>query len=122
MPFLDEPVRRRHGLFTHRTMQRSRTSRSVSNSLTPSFSCLLSSSGRAISASLSSGAVLPARLARETRLAGVVSSTPKSCATCATGFPVSVTIRVAPSRNSASNFRLFSATTLDFLRSHGLWP
>lgn len=98
-------------------MQRSRTSPSISNPLTSFVSCLFSCSSRAISASLSSGTALPTRLARETQLAGVVSLTPKSCAT---RFPVAVTIRMAPSRNSASNFRLFSVMTLDVPCSHGL--
>ncbi|ODA70506.1 hypothetical protein APS67_005375 [Streptomyces sp. AVP053U2] len=51
----------------------------------------------------------------------MVSLIPSSLATCASGLPVSVTIRTAPSRNSASNFRLFSAMTPNFPCSHGLY-
>jgi hypothetical protein len=39
---------------------------------------------------------------------------PRSLATCAIGFPVSRTIRIAPSRKSRSNFRRVS-TIADLL-------
>lgn len=52
--------------------------------------------------------------------ADVGSLIPKSCATSGIDFPVSVTIRAAPSRNSAVNTRRFSAMTLNFPCSHGL--
>lgn len=75
----DEHRRVRHSYFTHKTMQRLSTSRSMASSLLSFFSCAFSRRNRA-SSSLSPVAVAPPALrARDTQLASVVSLIPRSC-------------------------------------------
>src|SRR5450759_3564847 len=92
---------------THRTTERLRTSRSIRSSafsLRSRFSSSMSATDRPL---------VPSRLARSLayQLPSVPSLIPRSRATRATGFPVSRTIRTAPSRNSWSNFLRFSDMT-----------
>lgn len=70
--------------------------RSIISSLFSFANAAFSAVSRAISSFLSSDVCFPARFARETELARVVSLIPRSFATSGTGFPDSVTIRIAP--------------------------
>ncbi len=85
-----------------------RTSRSIRSSATSARSRLSSSTSSFDSPSVPS----PASRARATQLPSVPSFTPRSRATCAIGFPVSSTIRTAPSRNSRSYFFRFSGISI----------
>src|SRR5664279_3869135 len=92
---------------THRTTERLRTSRSIRSSafsLRSRFSSAMSSTDRPL---------VPSRSPRSwaNQLPSVPSLIPRSRATCAIGFPVSRTIRTAPSRNSWSYFLRFSDMT-----------
>src|SRR6266705_3994691 len=93
--------------FTHRTTERFSTSRSIRSSATSLRSHFSSSMSAADRPSA------PSRSARSLayQLPSVPSLIPRSRATCAIGFPVSRTIRTAPSRNSRSNFLRFSGMT-----------
>ncbi|GAA5057014.1 hypothetical protein GCM10023336_30410 [Streptomyces similanensis] len=88
--------------------------------ITPATAAAFSAVSRAINASPSSDVAVPARFARETQLANVVSLIPRSYETSGAGFPVSVTIRTAPSRSSAVNLRRFSVMTTDIPCCHRL--
>src|ERR1035437_7738670 len=93
--------------FTHRTTERFRASSfipSSARSLRSRFSSSMSTTDRPL---------VPSRSARSlaNQLPSVPSLIPRSRATRATGFPVSRTIRTAPSRNSWSNFLRFSDMT-----------
>ncbi len=68
----DDGHRLRHGCFTPRTMQRLRTSRSITSSLLSRLSWAFSRLSRSGSSSPPPRAV-PARRTRDTQLAGVVS-------------------------------------------------
>src|SRR5665811_40392 len=92
---------------THPATERLRTSRSIRSSafsLRSRFSSAMSSTERPLVPSCS-----PRSLANQ--LPSVPSLIPRSRATCAIGFPVSRTIRTAPSRNSWSYFLRFSDMT-----------
>src|SRR4051794_36207421 len=84
--------------FTHRTTDRLSTSRSIHSSAFSAHSRLSSSMSPVDRPSVSSRA----SRALATQLPNVPSLTPRSRATWAIGFPVSSTIRTAPSRNSRS--------------------
>src|SRR4051812_39364851 len=86
--------------FTHPTTDRLRTSRSMRSSAFSARSRLSSSMSPADRPSVP----FWASRARATQLPNVPSLTPRSRATAAIDFPVSSTIRTAPSRNSRSYF------------------
>src|SRR3954451_8795694 len=93
---------------THRTTDRLRTSRSIRSSATSTRSRLSSSMSSFDNPLVPSAA----SRARFTQLPSVPSFTPRSRATWAIGFPVSSTIRTAPSRNSRSYFFRISGISI----------
>src|SRR5829696_9933770 len=103
--------------FTHRTTDRLRTSRSIRSSAFSARSRLSSSTSPV------DRPWVPSRAsrARATQLPSVPSLTPRSRATWAIGFPVSSTIRTAPSRNSRSYLLRISGIATPYSRClHGL--
>src|SRR3954470_19260281 len=102
--------------FTHRTTDRLSTSRSIRSSATSARSRLSSSMSPVDSPSV------PCRASRSraTQVPRVPSLIPRSRATTATGFLVSLTIRTAPSRNSRSYLLRFSGIATPYSRClHG---
>src|SRR5437764_778102 len=95
--------------FTHRTTDRLRTSRSIRSSAFSARNRASSARSSPLKPSLSPRLILSCL----TQLARVPAWIPRSAATWAIGLLVSRTIRTAPSRNSRSNFRLFSGMTHD---------